>query len=114
MNQFIETFKELGPFVGTLGILLIVLPFAAAVGAFYLWRIWFSDEKRPRSWILRDLALAATVKTLAAFALGYLAVRRFLGAPPLEEGLLILAFAVIVLEIFPIYYALSAYMRRRT
>jgi hypothetical protein len=112
MDQVIESLGELGFVVGALAIALLVLPFFAILASIYLWRLWIGDIRRPRSWLLRDLAISATVATTAAFGLGWLALRRLLGQPSLgEEGLVILAFGVVVLEILPIGVALSAYVR---
>jgi hypothetical protein len=102
-----------GSAITILSLILLVLPIIGTAAAWFLWRVYRSDLARPRSWVLFNLAVGATVVDISSIAIAYIAVRRFLGSGPFPEGLLILGIVIVVLEFVPIWYALNVWNRRR-
>lgn len=89
-------------------LVLALLPIPAAWATVYLW------QHVGGSWMLRLLAISASVQLAAATFVGWLATRRLLGLEPVEWGALLTAIAVLALELMPIVYALEFRRRRAT
>lgn len=91
--------------------ILIVIPFVSVVANVVLWGLYREDESRSPT--LRTWAISATVINIISFAIGFLAVRRLLGAPPFEWGAQFTVAAIIALECLPIYWVAHILWRRR-
>lgn len=90
--------------------LFVLVPVPATIANGYLWQQYRASGE-PRSWLLRTLAVGATVVNLASIFFGFLAVRRVLGADPLDWTPPVSAIAALALEVVPVYFALE--FRRR-
>lgn len=94
--------------------LLLILPIPSLVATGYIWRIYFEDDRRPRSWLLWMLAVGATVKLVAGCYFAALAFYRLaisITLPADTRGLS--GLMVILLLGAPIAYALQIERRRR-
>lgn len=89
---------------------LAVTPLTAIPATIYLWMVYLSDPARPRSWLVRMLAITTTIVTVVGGYTGFLALWRLLGLGPLPDVLIvILAAMLIVLGQVPLYKALRVY-----
>lgn len=92
---------------------LLVLPILGVASSIFLWRVYRSDPIRPRSWVLFHLALGASVATTVAVLIAVLAIYRLSGTSLGSAGGLVLAVAVLVLELIPLWYAAAVWRLRR-
>lgn len=88
----------------------VVAPIPATIANIYLWGQYRASGE-PRSWLLRTLAVGATAVNASSVYFGFLAVRRILGAEPLDWTPAASAFLALLLELVPVYFALE--FRRR-
>ena len=90
---------------------IAVSPVPAIVATTYLWTVYASDKRRPRSWLIRMLATTSTAVTVAAMYFGLLAMVRLAGhAADLPAWLGYLsALVVLLLDAIPVYKATLVY-----
>jgi hypothetical protein len=100
--------------------LFAVAPVPATFANGYLWRAYQTSDRNERgesvgdrSWILRCFAVGATVVNLSSLFFGFLAVRRMIGADPLDWTPPLSAIAALALEVVPVYFAIEFHRRRR-
>ena len=109
----LEAFGEL--LVNVVVAILLVMPVAGLVATVYIWRLWRSDTRRPRSWVLFAMAYASTVIDFMSVPIAWFAWRRVINAEPLPSyvALLILGGVLLVLEAVPVYFGVLIYRKRR-
>lgn len=95
-------------------IALLVVPFIGAISSIYLWRLYYLDPERPRSWVVFRLALGATVTEICSTLVAVLVIRRLAGIAFGTEGTLILGLAILVLEMIPPMFAVAAWRLRHS
>lgn len=99
--------------VDVLAEILLIVPFLGTLATIFLWRIYLSDTARPRSWVLFVTAVSSTIVSIAGWAISTVAIVRLSGQSIGEQGGLVLAFVLLVLECLPIWYAVEVWRRRR-
>lgn len=100
------------PALAILVALFVLAPFPATAANIYLWHKWRTSGD-PRSWMLRTLAIGATVVNAASLFFGFLATRRVLGAEALDWTPPFSAVAALALEVVPVYFAVEFRRRER-
>lgn len=104
------TLKEFadGAFV-ILAILIVIFPIMSTAATTFLWWIFTSDTRNPKSWLLFMLASSSTVINIASFALAYLALRRFFQIELLPNEILLsmLGLSIVAIEFVPLYFAVK-------
>lgn len=87
---------------------ITVAPIISIVATGFMWYVFASDTRRPRSWLLFTMSIVSTICTLSTLPLAYLSVRRFVLAPPLPTDvvLVLLGLPIMFMELVPIYFAL--------
>jgi hypothetical protein len=94
--------------------ILLLLPVAGYAAAIFLWRVYLSDEARPRSWVLFLLAFTSTLISTIGLAISALAAIRLSGQTLGFVGGLILVVVLVFLESIPIWHAITVWRRRRS
>jgi uncharacterized membrane protein len=95
-------------------VVLAIMPFISAASTVFLWGVYFSDRKRPRSWVLFHLAIGATVASFIAISISLVAILRSIDmvTGPTSGALQILL--VLLLELVPIWYGVAVWRMRRS
>lgn len=99
--------------INVLSVVLFLLPPLGLIAAAFLWKVYLSDEQRPRSWVLFRLASGASVVAVGSVVIAVLASLRFAGVSLQGLGSVVLVIVVIVMEAIPIWYAASVWRIRR-
>lgn len=91
-------------------VMLSIAPVPCMVATAYLWSVYRADPARPRSWLLRMLAVSSTVVTISVIYVAFLALYRLLGLGSLPDALVfMLAVDLLTLAAVPVYGALRIY-----
>lgn len=98
-----------------LDVLLVLIagePIVSVIATFYLWRIFYSDERRPRSWLLKRDAIASSAMSFCSLVFAWLGIWRItVGILPEWTGILT-AVAILILGAVPAYFAWTIWRRR--
>lgn len=92
--------------------LILIAPVPAVVSCGYLWWVYAQDVRRPRSWLIRMLAVTSSGVTLAAVYFGVLAAARLSGFTLPAWVIYLSAGIVLLLDAIPVYKAVRIYAAR--
>lgn len=86
--------------------IFVAIPLASVVANVLLWQAYFADDRRPRSRVFLVVAVASTNINVWVGVIGWLALRRLLGSPPLEGSAIITTVAAAFIFAVPIFFGI--------
>jgi hypothetical protein len=96
-----------------IALLILIIPFPSAAAVTYLWRLYLSDSRRPRSWMLWTFALGSTGILIVGIYFALVIVWRMISLDVPPETRIVSGLAIAALLSIPIAFAAQIEWRRR-